>query len=63
MSMFNNIEYWTENNEQTCLANAAEVTEYAKAFELGHWCFCGLGLAQSMVSFVGEQTKRSMGPC
>ena len=25
------------------LKNAAEVTEYAKQFVLGHWCFCGLG--------------------
>ena len=25
------------------LENAREVTEYAKHFQLSHWCFCGLG--------------------
>ena len=33
----------TKDNERTCLANATEVTEYAKQFKLGHWCFCGPG--------------------
>ena len=34
MSIFNDIEYSTEDNQQTCLANAREVTEYAKQFKL-----------------------------
>ena len=43
MSTFNDIEHWIEDNQQTCLANATEVTAYAKQFQLGHWCFSGLG--------------------
>ena len=42
MSMFNDIEYMT-GNEQTCLENAEDVTEYAKQFQSGNWCFCGFG--------------------
>ena len=41
--MFNDIAYWNKDNLQRCLTNAKDVTEYAKQFELGHWCFCGLG--------------------
>ena len=44
MSMFNDIEYRIEDHQKN-LANATEVTEHAKQFELGHWCFCGLGQA------------------
>ena len=46
MSMSNDIEYRAKDNEQTNLANAAEVTEYAKQFKLGHGCFCGFGKEQ-----------------
>ena len=42
MSMFNDIEERIEDHQKN-LANATEVTEHAKQFELGHWCFCGLG--------------------
>ena len=41
--MFNDVEYWIKDHQQTCLANATEFTEYAKQFKLGHWCFCGPG--------------------
>ena len=43
MSMFNDIEWWIKDNEHRCLAKAKEVTEYAKQFKLGRWCFCGRG--------------------
>ena len=43
MSTFNDIEYWVKDNQQECLANATDSTEYAKQFKLGHWCSCGLG--------------------
>ena len=43
MSMFNDIGHRKPGKEQTCLENAKEVTEYATQFQLGHWCFCGLG--------------------
>ena len=43
MSMFNDIAYRKPGNEQKCFENATEVTEYAKQFQLGHWCFCGFG--------------------
>ena len=43
MPLLNDIEWWTKDTEQTCLANATEVTEYAKQFKLGHLCFKGPG--------------------
>ena len=51
MSMFNDIECWTHNNEQTSLATEAEVTEYAKS----------VGLDQKMYGIVRypEHTKNA----
>ena len=43
MSIFSGIEHWIKDNQQKCLANATEVTEYAKHFKLSHRRFCGLG--------------------
>ena len=34
MSILNDIERWIKDNWQTCLANATELTEYAKQFKL-----------------------------
>ena len=47
MSMFNDIGWWKNDNEQTCLASATEVTEHAKQFKLSHRCSCGLGREQA----------------
>ena len=41
--MFNDIEYWVKDTQQTCLAYATEVAKYTKQFKSGHWCFCGFG--------------------
>ena len=43
LSFFNEIEWSKRGNEKKCLENAKEVTEHAKQFQSGHWCFCGLG--------------------
>ena len=43
MSMFNDIEYWIKDSEETCLANGKEVTEYARQLRFCHCCFCGRG--------------------
>ena len=48
MSMFNDIECWTHNNEQTSLATEAEVTEYAKS----------VGLDQKMYGIVRTRTHQ-----
>ena len=61
VSMFNEIEYWIKDNQQTCLANATGVTKFAKQFKLSHLYFGGLGEEKSVVSHVLEQTKRSTG--
>ena len=43
MSMFNDIMWWTEANEQECNANAQFVSKFAKIFPPGRWSFLGLG--------------------
>ena len=43
MSMVRDIEWWTQNNLRTCLADVTEATEYANLFKLGNWCFCRSG--------------------
>ena len=43
MSMSNDFENEEPSNDQKCLENAKEVTQYAKQFQYGHWCFCGHG--------------------
>ena len=42
MSMSNDIERWTEDYVQRCLAIATEITKFAKQFKFGHF-FCGPG--------------------
>ena len=36
MSMFDDMEYWITDNQQTCLANATQVVEHAKQFNSCH---------------------------
>ena len=43
MSMFNDISWGSEDNEQECDANGKLVSVYARRFPLGRWSFLGLG--------------------
>ena len=43
MSMFNDILWWSEDNEQECDANATLVSIFAKRFSPGRWSFLGPG--------------------
>ena len=43
MSMFNDISCGTQGNERECLANAKDVSTYAKKFGVGQWSFIGTG--------------------
>ena len=42
MSMFNDIIWRTEDNEQECISNATLVSLFAKRFPAGRWSFLGL---------------------
>ena len=60
--MFNDIKHWITDNQQACLANATEVTEYVReAIHVRSLVFQWTWTRKSMVSHVPEQTKRSMG--
>ena len=56
MSMFNDISWGSEDNEQECNANADLVSIYARRFSPGKWTFLGLGSDYSRI-----QTTRRMG--
>ena len=43
MSMFNDISCEKQDNERECLANAEDVSSYAKKFGIGQWSFIGPG--------------------
>ena len=43
MSMFNDISWGSEDNEQECKANASLVYIYARRFSPGRWSFLGKG--------------------
>ena len=43
MSMFNDMSCGTQGNERECLANAQDVSTYAKKFGIGQWSFIGPG--------------------
>ena len=43
MSMFNDIIWWSEDNERECSANATLVSIVAKRFPAGRWSFFGPG--------------------
>ena len=43
MSMFNDISWGSEDNEQECNANADLVSIYARRFPPSRWSFLGLG--------------------
>ena len=41
--MSNDIEWWTKQNESTCVQNAVEVVNYARDFAHGRWSFLDPG--------------------
>ena len=41
MSMFNDIEWWTSQNESKCLRDAVEVANYSRNVAHGCWSFLG----------------------
>ena len=43
MSMYNDIAWRQEGNEEMCVANSKIVADYARRFAHGHWSFLGLG--------------------
>ena len=43
MSMFNDISWRSQDNEQECESNANFVSIYARRFSPGRWSFLGLG--------------------
>ena len=43
MSMYNDIVWRQEGNDEICLANCQNVADYAKRFAYGHWSFLGVG--------------------
>ena len=55
----NDVECQKPGNGQTCFENAKEVTEYAKQFQLGRWCFCGLG-HERVAPYERRSTTRKM---
>ena len=50
MSMFKNISWRSQDNEQECKLSAKFVSIYAKRFSPGKWSFFGLG-SEKMVFY------------
>ena len=61
MSMFNNIIWWTKDNEQECIADATLVSLFAKRFPAGRWSFLGLWIRKEVVFYLQRKTTRRMG--
>ena len=57
MSMFNDISWGSEDNEQECIANATLVTTFAKSFPVGHWSFRGPGSETKWHSTYNERPQ------
>ena len=43
MSMFNDIVWDSEGNNEICEYNSQTVAKYVRKFSRGHWSFLGLG--------------------
>ena len=41
MSMFNDIEHWQREYEESCLKKTREVVSCANRIRIGDWCLCG----------------------
>ena len=57
MSMFNDISWGSEDNEQECNANANLVSISARRFPPGRWSFFGLGSAKKWFSTRGSRPQ------
>ena len=60
MSMFNDISWRSEDNEQEYESNANLVSIHAKRFSPGRWSFFGLGSPRTVVFHSWQQTTRRM---
>ena len=59
--MFNDISWWSKDNEIECESNCQLVSLFAKRFGTGHWSFLGPGSEKSGILSVMRQSTRSMG--
>ena len=57
MSMFNDISWGSEDNEQECNANADLVSIYARRFPPGRWSFLGPGSEKKWYSTHGSRPQ------
>ena len=57
MSMFNDIIWENEDNEQACFANATLVSLFAKRFPAGRWSFLGPGSETKWYSTCNERPQ------
>ena len=59
MSMFNDIEWWTSQNESKCVRDAVEVANYSRNVAHGCWSFLGSGNEKS--NMVRNQPRHNKG--
>ena len=57
MSVFNDISWGSEDNEQGCNANADLVSVYARRFPPGRWSFFGLGSEKKWYSISEDRPQ------
>ena len=57
MSMFNDISWGSEDNEQECESSAQLVSNYAKRFPPGRWSFLGRGSEKKWYSTHGSRPQ------
>ena len=62
MSMFNGISCEKQDNERECLANAKDVSTYAKKFGKGQWSFIGPGSEKKWYS-MEENSPQGIWDC
>ena len=60
-SMFNDIIWRIEDNEQECSANATLVSLFAKRFPAGRWSFLGTWIRKEVVFHLQRKTTRRLG--
>ena len=61
MSMFNDIIWWTTDNEQECIANARLVSLFARRFPAGRWSCPRTWVRKEVVFCLQRKTRRRMG--
>ena len=57
MSMFDDISWGSDDNEQECDANAILVSIYARRFSPGRWSFFGLGSEKKWYSIYDSRPQ------